>query len=210
MQNKKQKIVFPTGKDFWIPRKSNYAPRLKPNAGNGQAELRKEAYKYVESWRGCVDAGANVGMWTRSLMNDFNKVYCFEPNPVFAECWKKNIPSGKNAILHEVGLGKKETTANFDRPLAQKLERRPGRVHIKTLDSYALTDIDFIKIDVDGYEDLLVKGAQETIANNKPVINIEMKWKRPKVVRVAARILKSLGYTKKVRTKSDEVWLPLK
>ena len=108
-------------------------------------------------------------------------------------------------------MGKKETTANFDRPLAQKLERRPGRVHIKTLDSYALTDIDFIKIDVDGYEDLLVKGAKETIANNKPVINIEMKrWKRPKVVRVAATILKSLGYAKKLRTKSDEIWLPLK
>ena len=71
-----------------------------------------------------------------------------------------------------------------------------------------MTNIDFIKIDVDGYEDLLVKGAQQTISNNSPVINIEMKRaKRRDIVRIAEDILVHLGYKLRIRTKSDEVWL---
>jgi FkbM family methyltransferase len=204
-----EKMTYPTGNDFWVAYNGQHTePTFKKNAGDGQSELRREAYKYVKSWRGCVDAGANVGMWTRNLMQDFHEVHCFEPNPIFAECWRKNIPSDQNAVLHQVGLGDSEHTATFDQPLHQKLQRTPGDIKIKTLDSYELDDIDFIKIDVDGYEDLLVKGAQETIANNRPVINIEMKRaKRPDVVRVAQKILKNLGYRLQIRTKSDEVWL---
>jgi len=202
-------VTYPSGRDFWVAYNGQHTkPTFIENAGDGQSELRREAYKYIKSWRGCVDAGANVGMWTRSLMQDFERVHCFEPNPVFIECWRKNIPADQNAVLHEVGLGDSEHTATFTQPLAQMLDRTPGDIQIRTLDSFELTDIDFIKIDVDGYEDLLVKGAQETIAQNLPVINIEMKRaKRPGIVRVAEDILKKLGYKLKIRTKSDEVWL---
>jgi FkbM family methyltransferase len=202
-------MTHPTGKDFWVAYHGQHTePTFIENAGDGQSALRREAYKYIRSWRGCVDAGANVGMWTRSLMQDFEQVHCFEPNPIFAECWRKNIPSDQNAVLHQVGLGDSDHTATFTQPLAQMLDRTPGDIQIRTLDSFELVDIDFIKIDVDGYEDLLVKGAQETIAENLPVINIEMKRaKRPGIVRVAEDTLKKLGYDFKKRTKRDEVWL---
>ena len=202
-------MTYPTGNDFWVAYNGQHTkPTFIENAGDGQSELRREAYKHIKSWRGCVDAGANVGMWTRYLMQDFEQVHCFEPNPVFIECWRKNTPADQNAVLHEVGLGDSEHTATFTQPLAQMLDRTPGDIQIRTLDSFELVDIDFIKIDVDGYEDLLVKGAQETIAQNLPVINIEMKRsKRPGIVRVAEDTLKKLGYKLKIRTKSDEVWL---
>ena len=202
-------MTYPTGNDFWVAYNGQHTkPTFIENAGDGQSELRREAYKHIKSWRGCVDAGANVGMWTRYLMQDFEQVHCFEPNPVFIECWRKNTPADQNAVLHEVGLGDSEHTATFTQPLAQLLDRTPGDIQIRTLDSFELVDIDFIKIDVDGYEDLLVKGAQETIAQNLPVINIEMKRsKRPGIVRVAEDTLKKLGYKLKIRTKSDEVWL---
>jgi FkbM family methyltransferase len=201
--------MYPAGKDFWVAYHGQHTePTFVKDAGDGQSELRREAYKYITSWRGCVDAGANVGMWTRNLMKDFDKVYCFEPNPTFAECWKRNIPADQNAILYEVGLGDCEHTATFAKPLHQILDRTPGHIQIKTLDSFELTDVDFIKIDVDGYEDLLMKGAVETVANNSPVINIEMKRaKRPGVTQIAEDILKKLGYKIQKRTKSDEVWL---
>ena len=201
--------MYPTGRDFWVAYSGQHTePTFVENAGDGQSELRGEAYKHITSWRGCVDAGANVGMWTRNLMKDFKKVYCFEPNPIFAECWKKNIPADQNAVLYEVGLGDSEHTATFAKPLNQILSRTSGSIWIKTLDSFELTGIDFIKIDVDGYEDLLMKGAVETIANNSPVINIEMKrTKRPHVVQDAEDVLKKLGYICKKRTKSDDVWL---
>jgi FkbM family methyltransferase len=201
--------MYPTGRDFWVAYKGVHTePTFLKDEGDGQGPLRKIAYSYVKQWRTCVDAGANVGMWTRNLMQDFKHVHCFEPNPVFVECWNKNIPSDKNAILHQVGLGDTESTAKFAQPLNQKLQRAPGDIKIKTLDSYELTDVDFIKIDVDGYEDLLLQGSQETLAINNPVINIEMKSsKRPEVVKVSQKILSDLGYVKQIRTRSDEVWL---
>ena len=200
--------MYPVGNSFWVWNREHNRPELVIDTKGDQPHIRSQAYTYIKSWRGCVDAGANVGMWTRNLMKDFDRVYCFEPNPIFAECWKRNIPADQNAVLYEVGLGDSEHTATYRQPLHQMLDRTPGSVQIKTLDSFELTGIDFIKIDVDGYEDLLMKGAVETIANNSPVINIEMKrTKRPHVVRDAEDILKKLGYICKKRTRSDEVWL---
>ena len=202
-------MQYPTGRDFWVAYKGRHTePTLLKDEGDGQGRLRQIAYKHVKRWRGCIDAGANVGMWTRNLMQDFETVHCFEPNPLFIECWRKNIPANKNAILHEVGLGETESTANFAQPLDQKLQREPGSIKIRTLDSYELDNIDFIKIDVDGYEDLLLKGAKETLANNDPVINIEMKRsKRREVCRVAEKILRKLGFRPQKRTNSEEVWI---
>ena len=200
--------MYPVGNSFWVWNREHNRPELVIDTKGDQPHIRSQAYTYIKSWRGCVDAGANVGMWTRNLMKDFDRVYCFEPNPIFAECWKRNIPADQNAVLYEVGLGDSEHTATYRQPLHQMLDRTPGSVQIKTLDSFELTGIDFIKIDVDGYEDLLMKGAVETIANNNPVINIEMKrTKRPHVVQDAEDVLKKLGYICKKRTKSDEVWL---
>ena len=128
--------MYPTGRDFWVAYNGQHTePTFKKDEGDGQGRLREIAYQYVKQWRGCIDAGANVGMWTRNLMNDFESVHCFEPNPMFIECWHKNIPSDKNAILHKVGLGEAESTANFSQPLDQKLQRTSGSIKIKTLDS---------------------------------------------------------------------------
>jgi len=68
--------------------------------------------------------------------------------------------------------------------------------------------VDYIKIDVDGFEIALLNGARETLSKNDPVINIEMKQrKRPKIVEESKRILRDLGYRFQVRTRSDEIWL---
>lgn len=193
-------------RDFWVCHYHHNAPTFVENAGDGQSELRAEAYKHITSWRGCVDAGANVGMWTRFMMPDFQRVYAFEPNPVFVECFKKNIDLSQNVELHEFGLSNTEHTATHDFNNTM-LSKDPGNVRCRTLDSFNLQEIDFIKIDVDGFEDVLMEGAVDTIRRNTPVINIEMKRaKRLPVCRKAEEILKDLGYSIKKRTRSDEVW----
>lgn len=42
-----------------------------------------------------------------------------------------------------------------------------------TLDSFNFKEVDIIKIDVEGYELLVLEGADQTIANNRPIIQIE-------------------------------------
>jgi hypothetical protein len=44
-----------------------------------------------------------------------------------------------------------------------------------TLDYYEFPTIDYLKVDIEGYELPFLKGAKETIIRTKPVMNIEIK-----------------------------------
>lgn len=49
-----------------------------------------------------------------------------------------------------------------------------------TLDSYNFTDVDIIKIDVEGYELQVLEGAHQTIALNRPIVQIECVETQPR------------------------------
>lgn len=49
-----------------------------------------------------------------------------------------------------------------------------------TLDSYNFTDVDIIKIDVEGYELNVLEGASNTIANNRPIVQVECVETQPR------------------------------
>jgi FkbM family methyltransferase len=147
-----------------------------------------------------------VGQWTRPLAKRFQSVICFEPNPNFRECFVRNITE-KNVILWPYGLSDREHSARQDFN-STVLRQEDGDIDCRTLDSFGLNNMDFIKIDVDGFEVPLLEGARETLTRNTAVVNIEMKRdKRSSTVRRAEEILKDLGYRHEKRTKSDEVWL---
>ena len=195
-----------TGDSFWVRYSDHNQPTFLENAGNGQKWQRDTALKYVKSFRLCLDIGSNIGQWTRPLSKKFEKVICFEPNKNFIECFNKNITEN-NVVLYNYGLSDKEHTAKQEGSTTI-LKNEPGDVECKTLDSFNFTDVDLIKIDVDGFELQCVKGAVQTLIDNNPVLNIEMKWaKRPDVCNKVSKILKSIGYIRTNTVKSDEVWL---
>ena len=191
---------------FWVLYRQHDKPTFLDDAGNGQQLQRDAALEYVKQWRVCLDIGSNIGQWTRPLARRFESVVCFEPNPNFRECFNKNIDED-NVVIWPVGLSNKEHKAKqgFNSTVLQNEE---GEIDCRTLDSFGLTDVDFVKIDVDGFEVALLNGAKQTLIKNNPVINIEMKKdKRNNITQQCASILKDLGYKFHKRTKSDEVWL---
>ena len=191
---------------FWVLYGQHTEPTYLKDAGGGQQAQRNSALNYVNKWRVCLDIGSNIGQWTRPLSKKFESVVCFEPNPNFRECFVKNITEA-NVILWPYGLSDKEHKAKQDFNSTQ-LQNAHGNIDCRTLDSFGLTNVDFVKIDVDGFEVPLLNGAQETLSRNNPVINIEMKRdKRSGVVTKCESILKGLGYKFINRTKSDEIWL---
>ena len=198
--------MTPTNNNFWVLYSRHTKPTLvECGEEDTQPTQRKGALKYVQSWRRCVDIGSNVGMWTRELAQKFKLVYCFEPNPNFNECFRRNITEN-NVKLFEFGLSNKKHTASQEFNSTQ-ITNTPGDVQCRTLDSFNLNDIDFIKIDVDGFEIEVLEGAVETITRNKPVINIEMKrLKRPEICKKIRRILYGLSYHPRKRIRSDEIW----
>ena len=197
---------MPTQNSFWVLYGNHTNPTFLEDAGNGQSLQRDNTLEHIEQWRVCLDIGSNIGQWTRPLSSKFESVVCFEPNPNFRECFKKNIQE-KNVLLWPYGLSDKEHKAKQDFN-STVLQKEDGDIDCRTLDSFGLTNVDFVKIDVDGFEVPLLNGARETLTKNDPVINIEMKRdKRIDVVVKCESILKDLGYKFQKRTKSDEVWL---
>ena len=207
------KNAMPKANSFWVYYLNHTEPTFLEEAGNGQQAQRDASLKYVKSWRTAIDVGANVGEWTRPLAKRFDHVICFEPNPNFRNCFKKNItesnvtlyPYGLSTHAHTAEQGTNHTHLNY---VVGDTTPRDGDIDCRSLDSFDLCDVDYIKIDVDGFEIPVLQGAQETLKRNSPVINIEMKErKRPKIVAESRKILRNLGYNHYSRVRSDEVWL---
>ena len=199
--------MYPTNYSFWVAYKQHqYLPTFLKDAGPGQEPQRKTALKYVKNWNTCIDVGSQFGFWTRPLLKKFKTVHCFEPNLLFRECFLKNIPLD-NVTLHPYGLSNSEHTAHQSKD-GQVLSMGEGSVQCRTLDSFKFDNVDFIKIDVDGFEHQVLIGAKQTIKKFNPVINIEMKkMKRSLTVFNCTNFLKKRGYRMAKRVKSDEIWV---
>jgi FkbM family methyltransferase len=139
-----------------------------------------KAMEYVpqDRRRVAVDIGGHVGLWSMWMVQDFQQVRAFEPMPYLAEAYRFNVP-GNNWILHQNALGNHMGTVTMD-----LTTDNTGNTHVKaeggttplyTLDSFKFKDVDFIKIDVEGYEQSVIEGALETIQRCRPVMVVEQK-----------------------------------
>jgi len=142
-----------------------------------------ECLKIIKDRRTAIDVGGNLGLWSRVMCLDFTNVNAFEPVTDYCEYFKKNAP---NAILHNVALSDEEmvitmacATDGSCGDTAPQVNKRKEKalqdVTTVLLDSYEFTEVDFIKIDCEGYEYHVLQGAEQTIMDNKPVIIVEQK-----------------------------------
>jgi FkbM family methyltransferase len=174
-------------KDVWLPDREEYLVKdIKESirfAGQGTVQFRKfqRAFGVFRNFRTAVDVGANIGLWTRVMACCFEKVESFEPNPEVHDAFVANNTRG-NITLHRVAIGKEPGSLRFNTGKSSTGfthvdENGELKAEVRTLDSYSLTDVDFIKIDVEGWEYPVVAGAESTIRYNRPVIIVEQKPK---------------------------------
>lgn len=173
---------------WWVP---DYDEDLQRIVGGpqfaGRSTYQLNAFlcslPYVRNFRTAIDGGAHVGFWSWYLSHCFDKVKAFEPCPLHIECFSRNISDGR-VQLYPVGLGDKVETRTFAIKPPWSLKCRvhtnePNKIeglHIVTLDSLNfLEDIDYIKLDLEGFEYFAVKGAEELIRRCKPAMVVEQK-----------------------------------
>ena len=155
-----------------------------------------------------LDVGANHGVYAYALSHLSRSVQCFEP---LAECCRYiRDHAARNIEAHNVALsdhaGELElhvpiingravyTRASLDKPHGAFESRR---VQVRTLDSFGLADVGFIKIDVEGLEGAVLQGALQTLQTYRPALLVEIdraRHDRNSFVAVHS-ILESLGYS---------------
>lgn len=141
-----------------------------------------------------IDLGANIGLTTIALANvcSKGKVIAFEPLPYTFNLLKKNIQRSnlKNISIHNIGVGNKtkkammQTNGNFlaSAYVADTYKQQGNissvSVNIKPLDliflELKLDRIDFIKMDLEGYELFALEGAKNILERYKPIVYLEM------------------------------------
>ncbi|QXF11814.1 MULTISPECIES: FkbM family methyltransferase [Sphingopyxis] len=136
-----------------------------------------------------LDIGANIGNHAVFLSQHFREVHAFEPNPRTFELLRFNAAHAGNVIAHPRGLSDadvvgtlKENPTNMGGTYIElgANEDVPGKppVSLGTLDKFVetqgLDDIALIKIDTEGFEARILRGARQVLENHKPLIIFEL------------------------------------
>jgi FkbM family methyltransferase len=179
-------------KNMWLPDGEKHFPAWIEKHGeivDGRCTYQLKKWKACLPWiresrATAVDVGAHVGFWTiRMLAAQFKTIHAFEPMYVFRECLEKNIYGlvdlpGQRVYRHTFALGSEPGFVSMKYDPADSGGTHvsgSGDIEMRTLDSFNLQNVDFLKIDCEGAELDVVRGSQETIDRCKPCIIVEQK-----------------------------------
>lgn len=164
-------------------------------------------------FRVAVDIGANQGLYSYKMSRHYREVFAFEVNGDLTANLRR-LAAGNVRVFNQ-GLSSREGAATLYTPVLEngfaltgwagisrkdieqefvgrtdKIRYAEKPVHISTLDRFQLTEVDLIKIDVEGHEAEVLKGAQDTLKRNRPHILVETKGRADEV----DKILTALDY----------------
>lgn len=154
-----------------------------------------------------LDVGANIGTHT-TFYAQHGTVMAFEPNPVAFKCLIHNCPSAM-CINAAVGAapGKIKMSELSDGNYGAMYTTPGEDIPVVTIDSFNLTQCNYIKIDCEGDEIDVLIGAKETIARHRPIMCIESNphtlQRKGQSVNDLIAAIHNLKYTCKQRVPQD-------
>ncbi len=166
---------------------THFAEMLDKNIAKGnqpvyQQPVRKRSFTYLKNNNFAIDVGANVGLWTKDMSEEFTFVWAIEPVEDFRQCLQKNI-FNNNVDIKPFALGAENTVIdmiiteeNTGHSHVDIDSLGKGTIPMHRLDDLNIPPLDYIKIDCEGYELNVLKGAEQTIKKYKPIIVIEQKF----------------------------------
>lgn len=168
---------------------------------DGRAAYQRHKYlramDHVQHRKVFVDIGGHVGLWSMQAEDDFESIIAFEPHPIHAELYRLNV---SHATLHECALGDDDRSISLSTGNGSSGDTwvsGPGSIPMKKLDDFQIERIDLLKIDTEGYELPIVRGARDTLLRCKPVVVVEQKGRDERYhgekKNGAVEYLKSLG-----------------
>lgn len=160
-----------------------------------------------------IDVGAHRGVYTQVFANKAKIVHAFEPVPLLSDYLRKVMPSNVTvypiALSDQIGMAKLripyrggyfglgQGTIEISNDLGG---RDPAEIEIRTdtIDHFLAgeeSEIDFIKIDVEGHEESVLRGALQRMRQCRPIIMAEIEVRyNPRSLENIFKMLRELGY----------------
>jgi FkbM family methyltransferase len=187
----------------------------------GMAEKRLIQWcleNFIKGDQEFLDIGAHVGTYSIVCGKHAKRTHAFECSPTTFCYLAANIALHKltdRVSVYNCALGDKEGSIDYyvrsedgggngvKKVKASDADCEKVPIHMRTLDSYTLTNIGFIKLDVEGFETEVLKGGVETLARcGYPPILFESwgEWRAPEGIHVGQLreelfdFITSLGY----------------
>jgi FkbM family methyltransferase len=181
--------IEPLARRLWWELRSVGRPYMR-QVLEGEKVVAEVISRVLDKGSNCVDIGCNKGQILQYLLRSApeGKHFAFEPIPELVHFLKKRF-ANKNVSIHELALGDFVGDSKFFRVIGEhgrsgfrkqryprpSEEAREVTVKVEKLDNVLPESlkVDFIKIDVEGAELVVLRGAARTIKRHKPFILFE-------------------------------------
>lgn len=172
---------------IWLPDGEKHFPEWMDENGEivderGTYQIRKwrACLPWIRGWRRAVDVGAHVGFWSIQMIAKFEYLSAFEPCETFRACWEKNVAAREGTVLYACALGAERGVCDLKYDQADSggthvARTDGGAIPMLRLDTFGFTDVDFVKIDCEGFEHKVIEGARRTLAECRPCVIVEQK-----------------------------------
>jgi FkbM family methyltransferase len=162
--------------------------------------------------RASLDIGANIGAYALHIRRFSRACYLFEPLPELARNLAAGFVLDRKVKVHQVALSDASGIVTLrlpfrdgDRATALSTIETANELHgmefmkidvpRRRLDDMGISDVGFIKIDVEGHELSVLRGAEGLLRASKPTLLIEAEERhRRSAVKTVSEFLKQFGY----------------
>lgn len=169
------------------------------------AHVREHRPGLLKSPSTAIDAGANVGSYTRVLARSFSSVHAFEPARDTFQCLERNVFENGDydkVHLYNAAVSDRRTYVGIKRSwfrlsITSKVSGN-GDVPAVPIDALELDNLRFLKLDVEGFEYQALIGAKKTIERCRPAVFMEVKPAEEDIASEpyrAEKFLLNMGFT---------------
>lgn len=194
-------MYLPTGEQFFLPISSHFASEAFVTNGNVDWGSEALLFRLLKKEGSLLDVGANIGYYSLYLLPKVTSVYSFEPDPRNIKYLRRNIDQKANIffIQKAVGefVGKTSFTLEESGEVSHithhaELDKNTIEVEITTIDSFVKENSvrsEAIKIDAEGFDIHVLRGAIFTLRTQRSIVLTEAK---PSIE--LFEIVRKLGY----------------
>lgn len=177
------------GKNYDIGSDDNYLEHIK---GEFEPEMVVLFKSLIRPHDTVLDIGANIGCTSILFGSLAKKVYSFEPSPTTYSYLEKNVQRARLERVTPVNVGLGKESGIFELTFSES-DRSGGFVSNLTsasaghqveqikiikgddfISEGSIARVDFIKIDVEGFEKRVIEGLSTTIIRDQPIVVLEL------------------------------------